>query len=195
MEDIFKICYKCKNNLNISNFSKNKNKKDSLEIYCKICLQKNREKYKEKRRVNYLLNKIPSNFIPKTDSEKKLTINKYYKQKRKKDNLFKLTSNIRTRFFLCFKNGNYSKSKKTEEILGCSVAEFKLYLESKFEPWMTWENYGKYNKEYNFGWDIDHIIPVSSAKTEEKIYKLNHYTNLQPLCSKVNRDIKRNKIL
>ena len=41
-------------------------------------------------------------------------------------------------------------------------------------------------------WDIDHIIPVSSAKREEEIIKLNHYTNLQPLCSKINRYIKKN---
>ena len=59
---------------------------------------------------------------------------------------------------------------------------------------MTWENYGLYNGELNYGWDIDHIIPQSYGNTEEEIIKLNHYTNLQPLCSKVNRDIKRNLI-
>lgn len=63
--------------------------------------------------------------------------------------------------------------------------------DSKFEPWMTWGNRGLYNGELNYGWDIDHIIPVSSAETEEGVIKLNHYTNLQPLCSKVNRDIKK----
>lgn len=57
---------------------------------------------------------------------------------------------------------------------------------------MTWENKGLYNGELNHGWDIDHIIPTSSAKTEEEVVKLNHYTNLQPLCSKINRDIKKN---
>ena len=56
---------------------------------------------------------------------------------------------------------------------------------------MTWYNRGMYNGEFDYGWDIDHIIPVSSATTKEEINKLNHYTNLQPLCSKINRDIKR----
>ena len=56
---------------------------------------------------------------------------------------------------------------------------------------MTWENHGLYNGELNYGWDIDHIIPFSSAKTEEDIIKLSHYTNLQPLCSKFNRYLKR----
>lgn len=58
---------------------------------------------------------------------------------------------------------------------------------------MTWENKGLYNGELNFGWDIDHIIPISSAKSEEDIIRLNHFSNLQPLCSKINRDIKKNK--
>ena len=59
---------------------------------------------------------------------------------------------------------------------------------------MNWENYGLYNGELNYGWDIDHIIPNSSALTEDEFIKLNHYTNLQPLCSKVNRHIKRDKL-
>ena len=42
--------------------------------------------------------------------------------------------------------------------------------------------------------DIDHIIPISTAKTEEEIIKLNHYSNLQPLCSYTNRVIKRDKV-
>jgi len=96
------------------------------------------------------------------------------------------------------KRGRVDKSKNAPyflDKLGCSFEEFKLYLESKFEKWMNWDNYGKYNGEINYGWDIDHIIPLSSAKIEEEIYKLSHYTNLQPLCSKFNRDIKKDKII
>ena len=59
---------------------------------------------------------------------------------------------------------------------------------------MTWENRGLYNGELDYGWDIDHVIPSSSATNAEEMIKLNHYGNLQPLCSKVNRDIKRNNI-
>ncbi len=59
---------------------------------------------------------------------------------------------------------------------------------------MSWDNYGKYNGELYYGWDIDHIIPSTSANTEDEIYMLNHYTNLQPLCSKINRDIKIDKL-
>ena len=70
-----------------------------------------------------------------------------------------------------------------------------MYIESKFEDWMNWGNYGKYNGELNYGWDMDHIIPISTAKCEDDIIQLNHYTNLQPLCSYTNRYIKCDKII
>jgi len=56
---------------------------------------------------------------------------------------------------------------------------------------MTWDNYGKYNGEPNYGWDIDHIKPISLGKNEEELIELNNYINLQPLCSYINRVIKR----
>lgn len=83
--------------------------------------------------------------------------------------------------------------KSTENIIGCSYDYLIKYIESKFLPWMSWNNYGIYNGELEYGWDIDHIIPLSIANCEDDIIKLNHYTNLQPLCSKINRDIKNNK--
>ena len=71
-------------------------------------------------------------------------------------------------------------------------------MKLKFQNWMNWSNYGNQNgiaKEINYSWEIDHIIPIFSAKTAEEIYKLNHYTNLRPLCTYTNRYIKRAKIL
>ena len=62
------------------------------------------------------------------------------------------------------------------------------------EEWMTWDNYGLYNGEEGYGWDIDHVVPISSALNEGEVVDLNHFTNLQPLCGKVNRDIKKNNI-
>ena len=44
------------------------------------------------------------------------------------------------------------------------------------------------SKEYR---DVDHIIPLASTTNEDELLKLNHYTNLQPLCSYHNRFIKK----
>jgi hypothetical protein len=115
----------------------------------------------------------------------------YKKNRRLNDKLFKLKENIRKDVNQSFSRSGYTKKSRTHEILGCSFEELKLYLESKFQPWMNWDNHGLYNGTEGYGWDIDHVIPLSSAKTEEELIKLNHYTNLQPLCSHINRNVKR----
>ena len=119
--------------------------------------------------------------------------NGYKKERKKNDKLFYLKEKMRNIVYksLIYKS---SKNSRTENIIGCSFEELKIYLESKFEPWMNWNNQGLYKSgEINYGWDIDHIIPLSSANNDDEILKLNHYTNLQPLCSYVNRYVKRNK--
>ena len=128
--------------------------------------------------------------------EKYIESRKKYNRKRSIDNTngFRLKRSLRCTINGSFKRKRYKKNSKTVEILGCSFEFFKQYIESKFESWMNWDNHGKYNGELNYGWDLDHIIPTSSATTEEEIIKLNHYTNFQPLCSKINRNIKKDKL-
>jgi len=195
-----KKCNKCKEIKDISYFVKNKSSKDGLNNYCKICKNKynksNIERIKENNKIykaqnKIILNQLQKEYVKKNKDKIYLTRKIRYN----KDSLFRLTENIRSNIGNSFLKNGYTKKSKTYEILGCSYKEFKLYLESKFESWMTWENKGRYNGEFNFGWDIDHIVPLSNAETEEDIIRLNHYTNLQPLCSKVNRDIKRDKLL
>lgn len=68
------------------------------------------------------------------------------------------------------------------EYLGCTIKEYKAYLESKFQPGMTWENYGKAKKNEK-RWQIDHIIPQSKfdLSNKENWYKCFNYKNTQPL--------------
>lgn len=63
------------------------------------------------------------------------------------------------------------------ENLGCSIVELRQYLESKWQPGMSWENYGAN------GWHIDHIIPLSwfNLMDSNQIQIAINYTNLQPL--------------
>lgn len=118
----------------------------------------------------------------------------YVKHRLLTDPMYKLKHSIRNSINDSIRKSGFKKLTRTEQILGCTYNEFKTHLESKFESWMTWENKGNPKNgilEPNKTWDIDHIIPTSSAKCELDIIKLNHYTNLQPLCSYTNRLIKR----
>lgn len=156
---------------------------EEIKKYNKEWSDKNRDKIKEKR--NRFKEKNPN------------YINEYQKQRKIFDPIFKLSCNIRTMIWGVFKNKGYTKNNNTYEILGCTFEEFKSHIESQFEPWMNWDNKSKSNsvKNPNIEWDLDHIIPISSAKTKEDLIKLNHYTNLQPLCSYYNRYIKRDSNL
>ena len=109
--------------------------------------------------------------------------------KEKKNNpIFKLTCIVRSRVITFIKSHNVNKTNQTFKIVGCSPEFLKEHLEKQFTEGMSWDNHGVY------GWHIDHIIPLSSAKTEEEVYKLCHYTNLQPLWANDNLT-KSNKTL
>lgn len=171
------------------------NNKEKIYEYHNLYREENKEKinqYYQDNKEEILLNKKE---YYKENREKIIYKNIQYRYGRlKKDPLFKLTCYIRNTLYISLKNMCFSKHIKTSKILGCDFIFFKQYIESLWEPWMNWENYGKYNGELNYGWDLDHIIPISSAKTEEHIYLLNHYTNFQPLCSYTNRYIKGDKL-
>jgi hypothetical protein len=152
--------------------------------------KKNKEKVNEYNRKYRETEKYK---LWKINNKEKNRINdKLSENNRLKHNaLYKLKHNIRSLIRNSFKNKEFNKKSKTTDILGCSFEEFKLHLESKFESWMNWDNRGLYNGTPNYGWDIDHIIALATALSENDIIKLNHYTNLQPLCSYINRDVKR----
>ena len=118
----------------------------------------------------------------------------YERNKLITDKSFKLKHNIKTLIRQSFRKNGYSKSSKTADIIGCTFDEFKQYIEAKFLPWMNWDNYGRYNGTEEYGWDIDHRVPLASATTEHEIIKLNHYSNLQPLCRYINRVVKKNSV-
>jgi hypothetical protein len=172
--------------------------KDKINQQKKEYVKTNKDKIKEQAKQYYETNKNKIKEQAKQQNKKyrevnKHKINEYQKNRKLNDPLFKLTCNIRSLISVSIKRNGFKKTSKTFLILGCSFAEFKQHLESKFESWMTWDNYGLYNGLANYGWDIDHIIPSSRAITEEDAIKLNHYTNLKPLCSYNNRVLKKAK--
>jgi 5-methylcytosine-specific restriction endonuclease McrA len=103
-----------------------------------------------------------------------------YDRKRRKDNpKIRIDESMSKSVYEFLKKKSFSKSKiGWEGVVGYSVDELYVHLESKFKPEMSWENYGTY-------WHIDHIIPKSwfeySAIEDENFKKCWSLNNLQPL--------------
>jgi len=112
--------------------------------------------------------------------------NLYEKNKKENSPIYSLIVGMRSRIWKYTTLLNITKKNKTFDIVGCSPEFLKEHLENKFTDGMSWGNRSK--------WHIDHIVPLSSAKNEEELYKLCHYTNLQPLWAEDNLK-KSNKIV
>lgn len=202
-----KQCSRCKEVKSLDEFYRDKATKDNRRCRCKVCDKEmvkewqssNTDKLAEQatayRKANLEKSRTSSRNYYHRNKQKQIAYKvKYNKNRRLEDPLFALTENIRSMIWSAFDGKGYSKPTRTETILGCSYFEFRDYIESLFEPWMTWSNRGYYDGTPNTGWDIDHITPISTAKDQADIVRLNHHTNLRPLCSYTNRDVKRNKL-
>ena len=116
--------------------------------------------------------------------ERQRELNRISRQRRMdNDPSFRLQQNMRKRYRDIMKTTKNGGSTSYNKHLGCSTKEFNLHLESQFERWMTWDNYGE--------WHLDHIQPCSSFDhTDEAQIKVCwHWTNLQPL--EANENIKK----
>jgi hypothetical protein len=196
-----KSCNKCNNIKDLSDFYKKINS-------CKKChkswrrqhylenKQKTKLKVKEYQENNKIYYRDKAKSWQKNNKSRHLEINKKYQTKRRKskrplDIKYCLAQNLRGRLREFLNNKNLNKKYKFSEYIGCNVETLKKYIESQFYANISWNNYGVL-------WHIDHIKPLMSAKTEKEIYKLCHYTNLQPLTiedhkAKTIQDIKNKK--
>jgi len=179
-----KVCSKCGVVQNVSEYRKDITKKDGLRPDCKLCIKS----YEMSRRINNptLMKEKLKNFH-KDNPEKRKEYRRNYKsrkhqqrkERRKSDHIFNLTNKMRCRLWKYLTIFEVTKKNKTFDIVGCTPEFLKEHLEKQFTKGMTWELFGKHIH-------IDHMIPLSSAKTEEELYKLCHYSNLQPLWAEDN---------
>jgi hypothetical protein len=96
------------------------------------------------------------------------------------DELHRLAKNLRSMNWFCAVKCRGDGLNVFRPRLGCTAAEFREYIESLFKSTFTWANHGT-------KWELDHIFPLSLAKTVEELYQLNHYTNIRPLLKSRNR--------
>lgn len=144
-----------------------------------------KEKRRQEKRDWYFKNKIR---ILKKKREDKNIINKQLRTRRKTDINFKIRMNLRNRLWYALNGKN--KSKRTIELLGCSIDFLKGYIEAQFKERMTWENYGTgYADKGMQEWHIDHIkeccsFDLSDPKQQEECF---NYKNLRPLWASENK--------
>lgn len=171
--------------------------------YCKACNKtwrkqdyldkrdytlKRQKKWIKRNKKKYL--SAINNAIAKKPQYYKAWCRNYQKRRRKDDPVLNLCYLVRGRTRHLFKKNNWKKNKKFKDYIGCSPKELGEHIESQFKGNMTWKNHGSY-------WQLDHIIPIGlNSKTPEDVYRLNHYTNLQPLTikqhkEKTKKDMKR----
>jgi hypothetical protein len=158
--------------------------KDKAKAYKKNWCEVNKEKLKVQKKNWDIINRDKIKDYKKTNRVKR---NSYENNKKKTDIQYKLKSSLRTRLYQSI-NGNFKAGSAVRD-LGCTVEQLKQYLESKFLPGMSWDNWT------HDGWHIDHIKPLDSFDLIDRNQLLEacHYTNLQPLWAKDNL-VKSNKL-
>lgn len=186
-----KTCTKCNTEKELEEYYKQKGRyraicKKCMDIKNRLYREKNHEILKEKNKsyneknseknkircFNYRQNNPGSfkNWVAKNKEHRRAYINKY-----NTDPYVKIKNSLRARINELMNKKNQNENPRTFDLIGCDFDFFVSYIENKFTEGMVWDNYGFY------GWHLDHKIPLCSAKTEDEIKKLFHYTNLQPL--------------
>lgn len=187
--------YRDKNREKISEY-----KKDYAMKNREILLMKKKDQYlknkeahlrtcKEYREKNKSACNERSKIYREKNRKRFLLVQKEYREKNKEsrniryktDSQYRLASLIRNRLRGAMRSQQCRKNSKTMEILGCSIDEFKIYIQSQFSKGMSWNNQGKV-------WHIDHIIPLSSfdLSNDNQLRQSCHWSNMRPLKAKDN---------
>ena len=163
-----KKCNTCKQIKNKNLFYLDKKSKTGYQNKCVSCTtQYNKDYNPYEKESNVITHK-------KYQEKNKDKWNDLQKQNYHRSPTNKMGKLLRSRLLTALK-GN-KKSHSIINLLGCSLEEFKLYLEKQFLPEMNWDNHGKV-------WEIDHIKPCASfdltdIKQQQECF---YYSNHQPL--------------
>lgn len=135
-------------------------------------LEQHLEAKRKRRRELHSINSDRNNLLQR-QRKAKLRALRANGPRNKADELSRMAEICRKRLYRALRFKRMSKNGSTEKMLGCSFEFLRSHLESQFTKGMTWANQGD--------WHIDHIIPFSSAKTEEELLHYAHFSNLRPL--------------
>lgn len=182
------------------------NNKEKISNRFKIFYQNNKIYFKKYREDNKERHKA---YMKKYREEHKFEINEQKKihenEKWHTDVLYKLRKMVSNSIYSLLQNkGSSKKNRSCMQYINYSIQELKDHLESKFEPWMNWDNHGKYLSENwkdddvsTWTWNIDHIVPQSkfifSSMEDEGFKKAWSLNNLRPYSAKLNVIEKNNR--
>lgn len=100
-------------------------------------------------------------------------------KRRAEDPLFAMKKRLSVRIRHAFRSVGLVKGDLTYDLLGCDGQFLRDHIASTFTEGMSFDN--------RHLWQIDHVIPLASAKTEEDLVRLCHWSNLQALWTPDNR--------
>lgn len=185
----YKVCITCKENKSLFEFPTHKEMRDGHLNVCKECHRArcreyyaaNREKRCESHRKWAKEHRAHCNEYQKRNrSINRAYVNEYMRRKRAEDPIWYYSMKLFYPIRYVMSRKGECESKRAEEITGLSPKELYDYL-----LWTWKERYGKdWNGEV---YDIDHIIPRSTAKTKEDVDRLFRYKNLRLLSPTDNR--------
>lgn len=177
-----KKCYACSMELDKSMFHRCASKKDGLQSKCKSCANKIKKEWREKnpervRDYNSKWQKENPDLVAAKSkrwySKNKQKLAEKAKHKLRTDPAYNLANRLRCRLRGILRDRAFPRSGTTERLVGCSYDELVSHIEKQFTDGMSWENMSE--------WHIDHVVPLASAKNQEEMENLFHYSNLQPL--------------
>ena len=194
-------CSKCGKIKPLSAFHKKKSTKYGIRSTCKECAARERKAYYEdNKEKEFATHSVYENAnrgaINAKRAERRRNSLDYYKKhhryvkrRLKEDVDFLLIYRLRNRAVRAFEVSGCKSVFTYRELFGCSIPEYRKYIEGLFDEDMNWE--GFLNREIH----IDHIIPCSYfdlSKPENQLICF-HYLNTRPLWAKENLS-KRNTI-
>lgn len=168
-----KVCSKCGKLKNSTCFTKQDACRDGLRPHCKTCVAQYNKQYNKLNQSNILPRKQKWN--RRNRAKLRGYLRNYISNQRAQNPYYAIRHRIEVRIAEALKFASSRKSTKTAELLGCSISDYKKYLESKFLPTMSWTNRQL--------WHIDHIKPCSSfdLKDLQQQKICFHFTNTCPI--------------
>lgn len=152
--------------------ARKKYREKNIEIIRKNAKEKRKERYQKNREKEINFSK---KYYQNNKEKVNLAKNKYNKKRFKDDSLYLFKAKIRSFIWKSLNRKSIIKSDETLNILGCSYEFLERYLKQTY-----YNNYGV-DYDSSIKVHIDHIIPLATAKNEEEVIKLCHYSNLQLL--------------